>query len=134
MKLLDTTFLIDYWAGEDRVETYLEDHSETESFISTTITLKELGVGRALQGRLDPAELEATYGWVTFLPFDVDHVYHAAELEAALRGRSDVDGARRNALAGDLLIAAVAKSEGAPVVTDNVTDFERFDGVAVETY
>lgn len=134
MKLLDTTFLIDYWVGDDRVGAYLEDHSETESFISTTVNLKELAVGRVLRGQLDPADLEATYGWLTFLPFGVDHAYQAAELEADLRNRSDVDGARRNALAGDLLIAAVARAEGAPVVTDNVTDFERFDGVTVEPY
>lgn len=134
MKLLDTTFLIDYWVGDDRVGTYLDETAETERFISTTINLKELAVGQVLRGGLEPADLETTYGWLTFLPIDRDHAYHAAELEADLRGRSDVDGARRNALAGDLLIAAVARAEGAPVVTNNVADFELFDGVLVEQY
>lgn len=134
MNLLDTTFLIDYWAGTDRARDYLVKTAETETFISTAITLKELAVGRAIQGRLDRQELLTTFGWVTFVPFEPTHAFHAAEMEADLREREDVNQARMNALAADLLIAAVARSEGATVVTENVRDFELFEGITVDTY
>ncbi|WP_336343944.1 type II toxin-antitoxin system VapC family toxin [Halalkalicoccus ordinarius] len=39
-----------------------------------------------------------------------------------------------DSLAGDVLIAGVARSLGATVVTRHTGDFERFDGVAVEFY
>ena len=134
MTFVDTKFLIDYWAGEDRVREYLEETSQRETFVSTTINLKELAVGRAIHGRLDRHEFEGTFGWVTFLPFGEEHAIHAAELEAGLRKRDDVNQARVNALAADLLIAAVARAEGATVVTENVEDFAPFAGVEVTGY
>lgn len=39
-----------------------------------------------------------------------------------------------NSLRGDLLIAAVAKAENAPVVTRNTDDFNQFAGVSAESY
>ena len=134
MKLLDTVFLIEYWQGHDAVEAYLETTAASESFVSTTISLKELAVGRAVLGSLDPGEFEAAFGWLTFLPFGPAHAYAAATIEAVLRTRSDVNQARMNALAADLLIGGVARAESATVVTRNVDDFELFDGVSVETY
>lgn len=134
MKLLDTDFLIDYWRGDAAVETYLEATTETETFVSTTISLKELAVGRAMQDALDPAEFAATFGWLTFLPFEPAHAYEAPALEADLRAGDDVNQAKVNALAADLLIAGVARAEGATVVTRNDRDFATFDGVPVEDY
>lgn len=133
MKLLDTTFLIHYWGGNDRVAEYLERHEEHE-FATTTLNLKELAVGRALQNALDEHEIRAAFEWVRILSFDAEHAFLAAELEAALHRDPAVNQDRINALAGDLLIAAVAKGVGAPVVTRNRRDFESFDGVVVETY
>lgn len=133
MKLLDTTFLIHYWGGHDAVQTYLAANVDAE-FVSTTLNLKELAVGRALQGALDAAELDATFEWVEFLPFDRDHATAAPTLEAPLPRAEDIQQDEINSLAADLLIAAVAKTEGATVVTRNVGDFERFEGVTVETY
>ncbi|MUV90129.1 PIN domain-containing protein [Halapricum sp. CBA1109] len=133
MKLLDTTFLIRYWAGEDDVRAYLEGHEEAE-FATTTLNLKEIAVGRELQGKLDREEILATFEWVRIVPFSIDHAIAAGELEAALHRDESVNQDNINALTGDLLIAAVARERGATVVTENVEDFESFDGVAVETY
>ena len=133
MKLLDTTFLIHYWGGKGPVRKYLEANEE-EEFITTTINLKEIAVGRALQGKLDRAELESAFGWVEVVPIGMGAAINAAELEAELQRDTAVNGDRTNALAGDLLIAAVARDKNATVVTRNVSDFEQFDGVSVEQY
>lgn len=132
MKLLDTTFLIHYWGGRAAVEAYLEAH-EHETFITTPINLKELAVGRRLQGLFDPNRLTGTFGWVEVVPFDVVHAYAASELEAELWADDHVNRDQINAIGVDLLIAAVAMVEGATVVTRNIDDFERF-GVQVERY
>lgn len=131
MKLLDTTFLIHYWGGAEATAEYLDAHDGHE-FVTTAINLEELAVGRAIRGDLDRNEIASTFDWVTVLPFTADHAYVAGTLEAELR-RSDVDPERLNALAGDVLIGAVAEAEGATVVTRNVEDFELLD-VSVEPY
>jgi len=133
MKLLDTTFLIHYWGGRPETKAYLEDHEDHE-FVTTTLNIKEIAVGRALQGELNRAEILTTFDWLDVLPFDREHALIAGTLEAALHRDETVNRDRINALAGDLLIAAVAKHTGATVVTENIDDFATFSGVAVETY
>ena len=133
MKLLDTTFLIHYWGGYEAVRTYLEAQDDTE-FVTTALNIKGIAVGRALQGELSPPEIRSTFDWVRVVPFDIDASFMAGELEAALHRDETVNQDKINALAGDLLIAAVAKQRGATVVTQNTADFERFDGVSVDSY
>jgi len=133
MKLLDTTFLIHYWGGREATKTYLEAHEDAE-FVTTTLNLKEIAVGLSLQGNLDRHQLLSTFEWVETVPFQTDHAVVAGELEAALQRDDAINQDKINALAGDLLIAAVAKATGATVVTENVADFELFDGVSVEGY
>lgn len=132
MRLLDTTFLIHYWGGVEETAKYLEKHEE-ETFITTTLNIKEIAVGRALQGKLDRAEIRAAFDWVKVVPFTRDHAYRAGEMEARLRRREDTNQDTLNALAADLLIASVAAEENATVVTRNVEDFELLD-VPVEPY
>lgn len=133
MKLLDTTFLIHYWAGRDDVRDYLERHSESE-FITTTLNIKEIAVGRALQEELDRHEILSTFEWLNIVPFQAEHAFIAGQLEAELHRDEDVNQDKINSLTGDVLIAAVAKNRGASVVTKNTADFEPFDGVSTETY
>lgn len=132
MKLLDTTFLIHYWAGRDAVEQYLEAHAEAE-FITTTLNIKEIAVGRELQGQFDRAEILAQFEWLSIRPITVEHAFIAGQLEAGLRRDPEVNQDKINAVAADLLIAAVATERDATVVTQNTDDFDLFD-VAVETY
>jgi predicted nucleic acid-binding protein len=133
MKLLDTTFLIHYWAGRESVKEYLDGRADTE-FVTTTLNLKELATGRALQGQLNRHAIRSTFDWITILPFRFAHAIVAGELEAPLHADAGTNQDKINALTADVLTAAVAKHEGATVVTQNAADFQRFDGVAVETY
>lgn len=133
-RVLDTTFLIHYWGGEPRAERYLETHEEETEFLTTTLNLKEIAVGRRLQDAFDREGILATFDWLTIVPFGIDHAFAAGELEATLRRNESLNQDRVNSLLGDLLVAAVARDLDAAVVTENVDDFERFDDVAVETY
>jgi len=133
MKLLDTTFLIHHWAGRDAVADYLERHEECE-FVTTTLNIKEIAVGRELQEKLDPFEIKSQFAWVRTIPFQLEHAILAGELEATLHRDEQINQDKINSLAGDVLIAAVAKATGATVVTQNTDDFELLDGVSVESY
>lgn len=133
MKLLDTTFLIHYWAGREAVRNYLETH-EKEEFVTTTLNIKEIAVGREIQGKLDLAEIQSKFEWTTILPFQVEHAVIAGQLEADLHRDENVNQDKINSLSGELLIAAVAKEVDATVVTQNTDAFQMFDGVSVDTY
>jgi len=133
MKLLDTTFLIHYLAGRKAVEDYLVTHEE-EEFVTTTLNIKEIAVGRKLQAKLDPVEIQTTFEWMTILPFQVEHAFVAGELEAKFHQDEKVNQDKINSLSGDLLIGAIAKEAGATVVTRNTDDFQLLDGVSVEGY
>lgn len=133
MKLLDTTVLIHYWSGDDDAGAYLARHEDAHRFVTTTINVKELAVGRHRQGQFDSAELTSTFGWLDVLAFDRTHAYEAAKLEADL-WTSDRSRRRIDSLAGDVLVAGVARALDAPVVTRNTDDFADFAGVGVESY
>jgi len=133
MKLLDTTFLIHYWAGRDDAGAFLQRNEDSE-FVTTALNIKEIAVGRALQGELDRYGILATFGWVEIIPFRTAHAIAAGALEADLHRAESVNQDEINALTADLLIAAVARETGAAVVTKNTDDFETFDGVSVEPY
>ena len=133
MKLLDTTFLIHYWAGRESARDYLERNEKFE-LITTTLNIKEIAVGRALQGKLDRHEILETFDWLNIIPFQTEHAFLAGQVEAQLHRDESVNQDKINSLAGDVLIAAVAKETGATVVTENTDDFEFLSDVSVETY
>lgn len=133
-KLLDTTFLVHQWAGRADARAYLEDHEDTCEFATTTVNVKEIAVGRYLQGAFDRSEILGQFEWVRILPFETEDAFAAGRLEARLHEDDDVNRDKVNALAGDVLIAAVAIRLDAPVVTKNVDDFELLDGLSVESY
>ena len=132
MKLLDTTFLVDYERGEDAVAEYLEGN-EAADFVTSTLCIEELAVGKHVVGDPTGADVLAPYGWLEVVPFRIDHAVAAGEMEAELHADESVNREYINAIADDLLIAAVARAMDVTVVTNNRENFERFD-VAVEGY
>jgi predicted nucleic acid-binding protein len=131
-KLLDTTFLIHHWGGHESVKSYLETQPQETEYVTTTINLKEIAVGRTLVDAFDPAEIRSQFAWVEVVPITPEIAWEVAEIEAALY-RKEMNQDRINSLAGDALIAGAAVELDATVVTENVDDFETL-GVPTESY
>lgn len=133
-KLLDTTFLIHYWGGRERTESYLEANEASSEFLTTTLNLQEIAIGLEFSDDLDPVTVETVFDWIEFVPFEPKHAYEAARLETAVRRDDSINGDKVNELTADILIAAVGKHCDATIVTKNTDDFELLDGIDVESY
>lgn len=129
MKVVDTSFLIEYARGTPAVEAYLSEH-EDETVIVPAIVFQEFAVGEVLARNASKAAVAEMLGAFDIRPYTAEHAYHAACIEAALRDHNAYDPM----LKSDVLIGAVARSLGCHVLTRNTTDFGRFDGVTVEPY
>jgi predicted nucleic acid-binding protein len=132
-KLLDTTFLIHHWGGHSDAKAYLEAQPDHTEYLTTTVNLKELAVGRKLTGEFDLLELEAQFRWVDVVPITKGTAWAAADLEAPLHAAAETNQDKINSVAGDVLIAGAAIEHGATVVSKNVADFEAL-GASVEPY
>ena len=132
-KLLDTTFLIHHWAGRDSVATYLEAQPAETEYVTTTINLKEIAVGRKLVDAFDPVEIRSQFEWVRVVPIDQEIAWETAALESRLYQMDTVNRDRINALAADAIIAGAAVALDATVVSNDVDDFREL-GVPVEAY
>lgn len=127
MKLLDTCFLIDLqreWVRRKPgpATAYLTTWREEEFAISVVSALE------FLEGYGEPSD-----GEVFLSPFrQIDLSGRAcrigSRIRRVLRQRGDLIGDF------DILIAATAMNEDAPLVTDNARHFQKVDGLRVESY
>jgi tRNA(fMet)-specific endonuclease VapC len=105
-------------------------NAESSSLCISTIVLYELLYGAAKSAR--PVEnrkqVEAFTERLRVLEFEADAALHAGEIRAELERTGSVIGAY------DLLIAGHARSRGLIVVTNNVREFERVDGLRCEDW
>ena len=94
------------------------------------ITLFELHHGAERYD--DPAQriaiIESFTARLEVLPFDSRAALHAGNIRAALESRGEMIGAY------DLMIAAIARSQGLILVTGNMREFERVEGLRVERW
>lgn len=129
MKVLDATFLIDYFDGVDATAEYLLDN-EDERFIFPAPAYAEVLVGEGNVPNGDVDEAKAALSW--------GEVYETDERTAEIAGEiADEIGAQGPLLAGmDGLIAAVGRELDAPVVSDDgdLTHHETKKVVDVEEY
>lgn len=132
MKLLDTTFLIHYYADrEDAVEYWEQNSSET--FVTTGVNIKEFVVGHIqadIGYELTYHQLQQEFDRVRFHPYIAPFGFEAAAIEAQLRSRGEYEPR----LAGDILIGGAARELQAEVVTQNLDDFNMMPGVDPESY
>ena len=72
--------------------------------------------------------VEDVLGWISVLPYDDTASRHFAEIRAGLEKRGRTIGW------GDYFIAAHARSLGLTLVTDNIREFSRVDGLKLENW
>jgi tRNA(fMet)-specific endonuclease VapC len=105
-------------------------NAEAEALCLSTIVLTELLHGAAKSAK--PVEnrkvVEHFAARLEVLPFDADAAAHAADIRAVLEQQGQTIGAY------DLLIAGHARSRGLIVVTGNLGEFSRVDGLRSEDW
>jgi tRNA(fMet)-specific endonuclease VapC len=103
---------------------------EADTLCITTMTLTELlhGAARSARPVENRREVEHFARRLAVLPFDENAAAHAADIHANL--------GRRGALIGpyDILIAGHARSRGLVVITGNLGEFQRVEGLRAEDW
>jgi predicted nucleic acid-binding protein len=126
VKLVDTSFLIDYARGDDAAIAYLAAHDE-EVIGASTIVLSELYRGLMITQDMTQREAMSKYEWVEPVPFTNETAAEAAEIYVELRN----DGEMINK--SDIYIAGTARSHSMPLVVAD-DHFAAIDDLTVETY
>ncbi|USZ67180.1 PIN domain-containing protein [Halorussus salilacus] len=125
--ILDSCFLIDLMANDESAVAKLDELVETATPTSvSTLTVTEVGSG--LRDESERDEFDGILDRVDLIPFGVAESRRAAHLQRRLRSEGHPVGAI------DVMIAATALEHGTGVVTRNVSEFRRIDGVRVSPY
>lgn len=131
MKLCDTSVLVDIDRGgiDEKVRTLDEQGRHAISMV--TVTELRLGVNLAHTAGTDAHrqaldELDRLFSRFEIVPISRPVATEAADIIAALRR----DGSRIDDL-HDVYIAATARTEKLPLLTDNTRHFDRVDDVQV---
>jgi tRNA(fMet)-specific endonuclease VapC len=105
-------------------------NAEADGLSISTIVLTELLHGAAKSARPieNRTEVERFAGRLNVLPFDADAAAHAGDIRATLEREGRQIGAY------DVLIAGHARSRGLIVVTANLGEFNRVDGLRCEDW
>ncbi|MEM7352603.1 MAG: type II toxin-antitoxin system VapC family toxin [Acidobacteriota bacterium] len=128
--LLDTNVCIDYFNGRyPSVRLRLQEHSPSDLCLSS-IVVSELryGADKSSHQRQNHHRIDVLTREIQCLDFDLE----AAEVFGRTRSRLEVHGQ----LIGpyDMLIASHALSRELVVVTDNLAEFSRVEGLEIESW
>lgn len=105
-------------------------NAEADGLCISTVVLMELLHGAAKSARPEDnrREVERFAARLEVLPFDEQAAAHAADIRASLEKRGQVIGAY------DTQIAGHARSRGLIVVTSNMGEFTRVEGLRCEDW
>lgn len=126
MKLLETSYLVDYENGHESTKRYYERHAN-EPLTASTISLFELAFGVVWSNSSSLEELVGSLTWVEFLAFSVEDALEGARIQAELQNLG-----QRIPIA-DVMIAGAARNRGADLVADD-THFDGIEDLSVESY
>ena len=127
--LLDTNICID--VIKRRPELVLDRFNENAAYLAiSSITLAELlhGAEKSSQPQRTFAVVEDFCSRLDILDYGAKAAQHYGQIRASLEQRGTPIGVN------DLHIAAHARSEGLTLVSNNLRDFERVDGLLYENW
>lgn len=127
--LLDTDFCIAVLRDRSfKLRDRFVQHAENLSISTITLTELLVGVAKSMWPEQKGAEVEGFAERVRVLPFDAWAAAHAADIRADLERRGQIIGTY------DVFIAGHARSRGLTVVTGNIREFGRVDGLRCENW
>lgn len=124
MKLLETSYLVDYEQGQEDARRYYQANAH-ESLTASTMSMFELAFGVVWPSPSDLEKLVDSLRWVEFLPFSIDDALEGARIQAELQ----TAGTRIPIV--DTMIAGVARTRGADLVAAD-HHFDEIDGLSVD--
>jgi tRNA(fMet)-specific endonuclease VapC len=105
-------------------------NAEADNLCMSTIVLTELlhGAEKSARSVANRVDVERFAARLKILPFDEAAATHAANIRAVLERQGATNGGY------DLLIAGHARSLGLTVITGNLREFSRVDGLRAEDW
>lgn len=129
MYALDTNSLVYFFKGMGRVAEHLLATPRAELSVSAVVLYElETGIAKSSSPERRRAQLDQFISAVTILPFG------SAEAKASARIRADLERAGTPIGPLDTLIAGTAFHHGATLVTRNVREFGRIEGLSVTNW
>lgn len=127
--LLDSTFLHDLVRGEPAAVKRLDELVEDRTSVAVSaLTVFEVGVGFRGDSWRYLEQYQVALDGLSVLPLGLPEARNAVRAQYELLDRGERIGAV------DVLLAGTARSHEMSVLTRNVDEFERVEGLAVETY
>lgn len=127
--LLDTNVFIAAMRGHALVKQALE-RTPLQDVVLSPVVLAELqlGVEKSAHPEANARRVSSVVQHLELAPIDHVTAAHYARTRAALERRGQIIGAN------DLWIAAQCLALSATLVTDNTTEFERVEGLAIDNW
>jgi len=126
MYLLDTNALIYYFKGKGQVAHNLANALPQEIFVPTIVLFElQVGIAKSTSPEKRTQQLQQLLSRINLALFDQDAALAAATIRAQLERQGTPIGTL------DVLIAGVALSLQATLVTHNVAEFSRVSGLAI---
>ena len=129
MYLLDTNTLIYIFKNEGRVGQRLLQQSRFDIVIPVLAVYElEVGIAKSQAPERRRQQLAQLMEWVRVAPLGIEEVRQAARIRATLEQRGEPIGPV------DVLIAGIAMTQSAVLVTRNIREFARIPGLQVEDW
>ena len=126
MYVLDTNTLIYYFKGQGDVAQHMAAVPPQDIAISTIVLFElQVGIAKSTAPAKRTQQLQQLLSRVNLVPFDRDAALAAATIRAQLEQQGTPIGPI------DVLIAGVAVSRQATIVTRNVGEFSRVVGLSI---
>lgn len=126
MKLLETSYLIDFERERESARRYFHDH-EHDSFTVSTISIFELAFGVVWSAHGSLQDLVASLDWAECLGYSVEDALEGARIQGELQ-----ETGQRLPIT-DVMIAGVARNRAATLVAGDA-HFEHIEDLSVESH
>lgn len=129
MYLLDTNTIIYFFKGLGDVAKNLFEKSPQEIFIPSVVVYElEVGIAKSNDSKKREEQLAKLLSHVQIIDFSVNE----AKASAKIRAKLEKSGTPIGPI--DTLIAGCAKANGLTLITRNIDEFKRVEGLSVQNW